>query len=206
MRCGWRDRWYLRGDARPTERGSISSPGTRLRCLGSLSVARRRRESSKQARSQRKKGIRKRISNAILDFQDLWNLNEEERRKITDELYAEGELFKSLVYMIAFLRYCSKDVDHDLEWIIRGSVITSMRHEGSTTIEENGREDTIDVLDDVVVEIAPGYKRVPTSDSLLEKYRSGEALNGEQLGQLIGSGLMTEEDWDRLQGMYGPGR
>lgn len=159
---------------------------------------------SKQARYQRRKGIRKRTSNAVLDFRDLWDIDVEERRKITEELYEEGELHKSLVCMIAFIRYCSLDVDHSLERIIRGGVITSMRHEGSTTIEENGRTDTMDVLDDVSVEISTDYKRIPTSESLLERYREGKTLNGEQLGQLIGSGLMTQEDWDRLSEMYGP--
>ena len=159
---------------------------------------------SKQARYQRNKGIRKRISNAILDFRDVWDLDEEERRKITGDLYSEAELHKSLVSMMAFLGYCAKDADHDLEWIIRGGVIMSMRHEGSDTIEENGRAGTIDVLDDVTVEISPEYKQIPTSESLLERYRDGEALSGDQLGQLIASGLMTQEDLDRVPEMYGP--
>ena len=160
--------------------------------------------STKQARYQRKKGIRKRISNAILDFRDIWDLDEEERRKITGDLYSEAELHKSLVAMMAFLGYCAKDADHDLEWIIRGGIIMAMRHEGSDTIEENGRADTIDVLDDVTVEISPEYKQIPTSESLLERYREGKTLSGEQLGQLIGSGLMTKEDWNQLSKMYGP--
>ena len=172
-----RDRQYLRGETEPD---------------------------TKQARYQRKKGIRKRISNAILDFQDIWNLEEEERRKITKELYTEAELHKSLVCMMAFLGYCSKDADHDLTRIIKGGIITSMRHEGSDTIEENGRAGTIDVLDDVTVEISPEYKRIPTPESLLEKYREGDVLSADQLAQLIGSGKMTEEDWDRLREMYGP--
>lgn len=159
---------------------------------------------SKQARYQRKKGIRKRVSNGVLDFQDIWSMDEEERRKITDELYEKGELHKSLVSMMAFLRYCARDADHDLEWIVRGGVITSMRNDGSAVIEENGRTGTQDVLDDVTVDISIEYERTRTSESLLEMYREGDVLNGDQLGQLIGSGLMTETDWEHLPEMYGP--
>ena len=67
----------------------------------------------------------------------------------------------------------------------------------------NQRQEVV-LVPSVSVEISTDYKRIPTSESLLERYRDGKTLNGEQLGQLIGSGLMTEEDWEQLPEMYGP--
>ena len=157
---------------------------------------------SKQALYERRKGVRQRIKNGLLDFQEFWDLDAEERKKITSDLPPDTSLYTSLVHMFAFLRFCALDEGHDLEKIVASGVELSRREEGSTVVESE--PGMIDVLEGVTVTIAPRYHRQPNTETILEKFREGTVLSHREMVALIGSGLMTEADWDRLREEYGP--
>jgi hypothetical protein len=157
---------------------------------------------TKQARYERRKGIRKRIRNALLDFQELWDLEPNERRKITSDMPSNTSLYTCLVHMFAFLRYCALDEGYDLEEIVASGVQVSKYEEGSTVVESE--PGMVDVLEGVTVTIDPRYHRQPKTETILEQLREGSVLSHRELVALIGSGLLTSEDWDKLRKEYGP--
>lgn len=158
---------------------------------------------SKQARYERRSGIRRRVKNALLDFQVLWNMDPEERRKVTSDIPPDTSLYSCLVHMFAFLRFCALDEGHDLSQIVGSGVEISMREDGTTVLEADSETEA--VLEGVTVTIDPRYYKRPKTETILDRFREGKVIPQRQLTALIGSGLMTAEDWDQLREQYGPG-
>lgn len=159
---------------------------------------------SKQARYQRREAIRERVANGILDFQFLWRMNPEERRESLSRIGQPGNLYTSLVNMTAFMRYCAMDGDFDLEEILSSGVQQSLYEDGSSVLDRGDDPDEIAVLESATVSIDLKYRQMPTEEALLERFRDGNILGPRELSSIIGSGMMTEEDWDRLREEYGP--
>lgn len=159
---------------------------------------------SKQARYERRKGIRQRIKNGLLDFQEIWEMDRDERKKIVEEFEPRGDLYTSLVYLIAFADYCSRDGGYDFEEIVSGGV------QYSTYEPDERRKDISDyesgeirVLEDVNVDISRRFTQMPAPTQLYDQLMDGEHLSYRELSMLISSGELDEEGWNQLQNLYG---
>lgn len=89
-----------------------------------------------------------------------------------------------------------------MEEIVASGVQVSKYEEGRTVVESE--PGMVDVLEGVTVTIDPRYHRQRKIETILEHFREGNVLSHRELVALIGSGLLTPEDWDRLQDEYGP--
>lgn len=157
---------------------------------------------SKQGRYQRRSGLEKRISNGLLDFQYLWDMDADERRRVTDGLVEDEELYRSLGDMFAFIRYCCLDRDYDLEELLASGIRQSYQKEGGTAIHpEKGPRQTR-MLKKVTVNINTEFTELDDIDALLESLREGEKLSHRRLAAILLGADLTEEDWQRIREVY----
>lgn len=159
---------------------------------------------NRQVRYERRKGIRNRVRNGLLDFQDIWEIDQDERRKIVDGFEPRADLYTSLVYLIAFADYCARDAGYDLEEIISGGIQYST-YEPDERQRDIGEYDSgeIQVLEDVTVNIRRHFKSMPAPNQLYDQLMDGEHLSYRELSMLISSGVLDEEGWNQLQSHYG---
>lgn len=161
---------------------------------------------SKQARYSRRKGIRKRTKNGLLDFHDLRRMEREERRRIANELENENQLYSSLRHLIAFANFLCRDADMDFEEVVRSGVeLATYEPQIPTYTSDEELPDKINVLDDVTVHIKRHFSEIPRTEILREGLKQGYNLDHNELGFLLMSKSLDEEGWEALKEQYGPG-
>lgn len=160
---------------------------------------------SKQARYERRKGIRQRIKNGLLDFQEIWEMDRGERRKVVENFDPQADLYTSLVYLIAFADFCAGDAGYEFEEIVSGGIQYST-YEPEERRKEVGEYESgeVHVLEDVTVNIRRHFTRLPAPNRLKDQLMRGEHLTQKELSILISSEVLDEEGWKRLQDVYGP--
>lgn len=143
---------------------------------------------SRQARYERKKGTRKRIRATVLDFPFLWNMNQNERRKLFRETYetsrAKREFYDALQSMISFVYWA---VDNDPE--------ISKPFEVLETIYRHGIEAAMDGNELIV----PTIDRIPNPEAIYTRFQNGEDISEMEIAILARSGTLTEDDLDELE-------
>ena len=130
-------------------------------------------------------------------------MDADERRRVTDGLVEDEELYRCLGDMFAFIRYCCLDRDYDLEELLASGIRQCYQKEGGTPIHPEQGPRQIRMLKKVTVNINTEFTELDDPEALLERLRNGKQLDHRRLGRVIMSEDMTDEDWERVREMYG---
>lgn len=162
---------------------------------------------NKQTRYERRKGIRQRIKNGLLDFQEIWEMDREERRMVVDDFDPQADLYTSLVYLIAFADFCARDAGYEFEEIVSAGVQYST-YEPEERRKNIGEYESgeIQVLENVTVNIRRHFTQMSAPDQLYDQLMDGEHLSHRELSMLISSDILDEKGWKQLQSLYGAQR
>lgn len=155
-------------------------------------------ENAKQSRYERRKGLRSRIINGIIDFQLMAFLSIKDREKVEEELDIETYPEGTFAPVIEFLFEAVGRNEKDLERIIAEGIDRAYIH-GVKTGSIDELAESVDVNVDI--------ETSPTPEKVLEKYEQHGILTHRELGILvqhkIAMGESPLEDLDGLGGIIG---
>lgn len=144
-----------------------------------------------QAESNKKRDIRERTRNAIIDFELLfWFLEEEQSKAVFDSL-DEDDIVPRLGYVIGYLYQALGLEEDELSRCIEESITLGEYWSGPAGKSENGQ------LRDVSVSIDVEYD--PATDHLKQKLEEGKFLTDREIGLLVRSGDLSAQEMKNLR-------
>lgn len=149
---------------------------------------------SRQTRSERRRIIRDRFQNGILDLELLWLLDDRTREKLFDELHESAQTDASSLRspLSALIEFLYVGLDGDTEWI-QGAIAVAI-HRGEERLDTADRFGRREV--EVNIDVKEGYDLDRIEESLNEG-RAGE-LSVDEIGALVREGRIDSEDLEKL--------
>lgn len=130
--------------------------------------------------------IRERIANALLDFGLLpEHLGSEQRQRIFAEM-DDDKLAKSLTHLIYFLYTGLDRDDEEFAELLEDGIYYAEQDD-----DFGGGWLTGEIQD---VDVSITFERRPDGDQLYERYQAGEPLSDSEIGALVRSGRLSEDD------------
>lgn len=123
--------------------------------------------------------LRKRIYNALCDFDYMRAIEPRDRRQIFDGLSDDPQLQDGLTWMLWFVYTgVKKDAGEDFETLLRDAVFKAEAHSGLQSGE---------FVTDIDIKIDVERQHIPQPSEAREKLERGEELAPEELGILLRS-------------------
>lgn len=168
-------------------------------------------EGSRQLKYQRKKDVRERIKNGILDFPFIRFLPPKERREIFAKMQPGDDLYFAFAAAISVAKYACDDADLPFDELLEeGIELGTFPARGDLTDPDEsphfpgdkgrlGKTGRMKILRDVDVEITYKYSNSYFPDQLRRRFLEGQDLTDEELLMLVKSDVFDEEVAEELQ-------